>query len=67
MEAGGEASQDLPRDRLERALDVERGCCPFIGIAYDPGGRRITFTVDDAGQDRVLDALSRSLSPEVAS
>jgi hypothetical protein len=57
---------DLPRDRLEVALEVERGCCPFLGIDYDPTGRRLVVAVEQAAQDSVLDALANALSPQVA-
>lgn len=57
---------DLPRDRLEVALEVERRCCPFLGIDYDPTGRRLTVTVERADQDPMLDALANALSPRVA-
>jgi len=53
----------LPRARLQRALEVERGCCPFIGAEYDPDGRRLTLTVEEAAQDPALDVLSEVLSP----
>lgn len=53
----------LPQDRLERALEIERGCCPFIGADYDPDGRRLVVTVQEVAQDPVLDALLEALSP----
>lgn len=57
---------DLPRDRLEVALEVERGCCPFLGIDYEPTGRRLVVTVELAAQDPMLDALANALSPQIA-
>lgn len=53
----------LERDRLERALEVERGCCPFIGADYDAHGRRLVLTVEEVAQDPVLDALAEVLTP----
>jgi hypothetical protein len=53
----------VKRDRLERALEVERGCCPFIGSDYDPDGRRLVLTVEEVAQDPVLDALAEALTP----
>ena len=53
---------DLPRDRLEEALAVERGCCPFIGVDYDPAARLLTLTIDQAAHDPALDALADALS-----
>ena len=56
---------DLPRDRLEMALEVERGCCPFLGIDFDPTARRLTVTLDQAVSDPMLDALANALSPQM--
>ena len=55
-------ASDLPRDRLEAALAVERGCCPFIGVDYDPEARLLSLTVDQAAYDPALDALADALS-----
>ena len=55
-------ASDLPRDRLEAALAVERGCCPFIGADYDPAARLLSLTVDQAAYDPALDALADALS-----
>ncbi len=52
---------DLPHDRLEAALAVERGCCPFIGVDYDPAARLLILTVDQAAHDPALDALAHAL------
>ena len=57
---------DLERDRLDAALAVERVCCPFIGIDYDPSERCLTLRVDDVFQDASLDDLADALSPEIA-
>jgi len=56
---------DLRRDRLEAALEIERGCCPFFGIDYDSARRRLTVTVEQTAQDAMLDALAKSLSPQI--
>jgi hypothetical protein len=50
-------------ERLQRALEVERACCPFIRAEYDADRRRLTLTVGEAAQDPALDALSDALSP----
>jgi hypothetical protein len=59
-------ASDLPGDRLEAALAVERVCCPFIGVDYDPSARRLTLTVDQAAHDPALDALADALSPRAS-
>jgi hypothetical protein len=56
-------ASDLPRDRLEAALAVEGGCCPFIGVEYDPAARLLSLTVDQAAHDPALDALGGCAEP----
>ena len=47
----------LPPGRLERALEIERACCPFIVASHDPTERQLTLTAEEASQDPALDAL----------
>ena len=47
---------DPPTRQLELALEVERGCCPFFDIQYEPAGRRLVIAVEDPDHDRDLDA-----------
>jgi len=54
---------DLPHGPLEHALEIERRCCPFIGVEYDDADRRLTLTVRNLGEDPALDALFEALSP----
>jgi len=54
---------ELPHGPLERALEIERRCCPFIDAEYEPAGRRLTLTVRDPSEDSALDALFEALSP----
>ena len=56
----------LPQDRLERALEIERACCPFIVATHDSGERQLTLTVEETSQDPALDALFEALSPHQA-
>jgi hypothetical protein len=53
--------KDPPTDLLERTLDVERGCCPFFDIEYEPVGRRLVIAVEDPDHDRDLDAIAHAL------
>jgi hypothetical protein len=49
---------DLPSDLLAHALEVERGCCPFVHAAYDPADRELTLSVETIDQAPVLDSLA---------
>jgi ubiquinone/menaquinone biosynthesis C-methylase UbiE len=53
---------DPPAGVLERTLEVERGCCPFFDIQYEPAGRRLVIAVEDPDHDRDLDALAHALT-----
>jgi SAM-dependent methyltransferase len=53
---------DPPTDLLERTLEVERGCCPFFDIEYEPVGRRLVIAVEDPARDRDLDAIAHALA-----
>lgn len=54
---------DLPQGLLERALDVERRCCPFVEATYEPTPGRLTLAVQTIDQDPRLDSLFRALAP----
>jgi hypothetical protein len=56
----------VDRGALERALEVERACCPFIGVDYDPQARRLMLTVQEAAQHPALDALYEALTSRPA-
>jgi hypothetical protein len=53
---------ELPSDELEHALEIERGCCAFIGVAWDHADRRLMLTVRDPSEDPALDVLFDALS-----
>jgi ubiquinone/menaquinone biosynthesis C-methylase UbiE len=53
---------DPPTRQLELALEVERGCCPFFDVQYDPVGRRLEIVVEDPDRDRDLDAIAHALT-----
>ena len=54
---------DPPIDLLDRALEVERGCCPFFDIQYEPVDRRLVIAFEDSDRDRELDAIAHALTP----
>jgi len=47
---------------LERTVEVERGCCPFFDIEYEPAGRRLVIAVEDPDRNRDLDAIAHTLA-----
>jgi hypothetical protein len=49
------------RQALERALEVERECCPFFRFVFDEQLRRLRATVAEAEQFPALDAVAHAL------
>jgi hypothetical protein len=54
-------SATVEPELVRETITVERDCCPFFGLAYDEGGRRLTVTVADPGHDAALDAIAFAL------
>ena len=52
---------DLPRALIERTLEVERGCCPFFEIDYEPVAQRLAISVDHPERRPSLDAIAHTL------
>jgi hypothetical protein len=55
-------TDDPPSALIERALKVERGCCPFFEIDYDPVSQRLAITADHPDHRPGLDAIARVLT-----
>jgi hypothetical protein len=55
-------AEDLPVGLLERTLEVERRCCPFVHADYDPRERRLTITLENVDQAPRLDSLVHALT-----
>ena len=52
---------DPPRALIERALEVERACCPFFEIDYEPATQRLAISVDHPDRHPGVDAIARAL------
>lgn len=55
-------SPDLAARLIEQTVEIERGCCSFLSIAYDTLNHQLTVTADAADQDTTLAALFSVLS-----
>lgn len=55
-------AQELDLALLQETIEVERECCTFLSIDFDPRRRRLSIGVDDLAQDPALDALQYALS-----
>jgi len=61
-----EFGPELDRQLLERALEVERGCCPFFSFSFDPDLRRLCIGVVDPAAAVALDVFAGLLSGQKA-
>ena len=53
---------ELDERLLHEAIAVERDCCPFFELDYQPRERRLSITVDQPDHSAALDALHRALT-----
>jgi hypothetical protein len=49
-------------DLVRETIEVERECCPFFALVYDPTENRLSITVDNPAREPALDALRYSLT-----
>ena len=54
-------SPELDERLLEEAMAVERECCPFFTIDFEPAARALTIGVDERSKAPALDALESAL------
>ena len=57
-------SGGVDRVLVEEALRVERACCPFFDLAYDPERRRLTIAVAEPSHFPALEAIASALDLE---
>ena len=51
-----------PTALIERTVEVERGCCPFFEIDYEPASQRLAISVDQPDRRPSLDAIAHALT-----
>jgi hypothetical protein len=49
---------------VDELLAVERECCPFFGLGWEPDVRRLTVSVSHAEHEPALDAIAFALDLE---
>jgi hypothetical protein len=54
----GEVASD---DLVERLVAVERGCCPFFDLSWEPEQRRLAISVSESSEEPALDAIAFAL------
>jgi len=53
---------DPPSALIDRVLELERGCCPFFEIDYEPATRRLAITVDHQDRHPGVDGIAHALT-----
>jgi hypothetical protein len=54
---------DVPISLVERIVEVESRCCPFIHTAFEPDTHRLALAVERPEHDQRLDPLFSVLAP----
>ena len=49
---------------VDELLAVERECCPFFGLGWEPDTRRLTVSVSHPEHEHALDAIAFALDLE---
>ena len=52
----------VPDTLVAEVVGIERACCPFFEIDWDPGTRRLSFAVATSDHEPALDAISHALA-----
>jgi hypothetical protein len=60
-------ADDPPSALIERTLEVERGCCPFFEIEFEPATQRLAISVDHPDRHPGVDAIAHALTESRAS
>jgi hypothetical protein len=56
-----ELDTDVDLELVSQAIEVERACCPFFILDWEPARRRLTVSVSEAEQEPALDAIAFAL------
>jgi hypothetical protein len=51
---------------IEEAVAVERECCPFLALDWEPARRRLTVSVADVEHEPALGAIALALGLDAA-
>lgn len=52
---------NAPERALSDLIAVERECCPFLGLDWDPATRRLTVSVSEAHDEPALAAIAHAI------
>ena len=52
---------EVPATVVEELVGVERSCCPFFGLDWDPRRRRLAVSVSRPQDEPALEAITHAL------
>ncbi len=53
--------RDVDAELVATTMAIERECCPFFALAWEPDRRRLTVSVSEAAHEPALDAIAFAL------
>jgi hypothetical protein len=54
--------EDVDAELVAQIIAVERECCPFFVLTWEPGGRRLSVSVSQAAHEPALEAIAFALN-----
>jgi hypothetical protein len=57
-----ELEKDVDAALVAETVAIERQCCPFFALAWEPDRRRLTVSVAQAEHEPALDAITFALN-----
>ena len=57
---------DVDAELVAETVAVERDCCPFFALTWEPDQRRLTIAVSQAAHEPALDAIAFALNLEAS-
>ena len=57
-------SDETPTAVIDELVTIERGCCPFFELGWDPDGRRLAVSVSWQEHEPALGAIACALGLE---
>jgi hypothetical protein len=54
--------EDVDTELVTETIAVERECCPFFDLTWEPDRRRLTVSVSQSAHEPALDAIALALN-----
>lgn len=54
--------KDVDAELVAETVAIERECCPFFALTWEPDRRRLTISVSQAAHEPAIDAIAFALN-----